>query len=71
MGINCNKISVCLAPEEGGDIKMVVALWRRGNRCRAAMSVQTLRRRALCVLRYRVVIRCHLLGDGPLRLAIG
>ena len=49
---------------------MVVALWRRGNRCRAAMDVQTLRRRALCVLRYRIVIR-HLLGDGTLRLALG
>src|SRR5438445_7732999 len=49
---------------------MVVALWRRGNRCRAAMDVQTLRRRAFCVLRYRLVIRRHLLGDGTLRLAI-
>src|SRR5437867_3552746 len=49
---------------------MVVALWRLGNRCRAAMDVQTLRRRTLCVLRYRILIR-HLLGDGTLRLAIG
>ena len=67
---DCNKTSVGLASEEGRDIKMVVALWRRGNRCRAAMDVQTLRRRALCVLRYRILIR-HLLGDGTLRLAIG
>ena len=50
---------------------MVVALWRRGNRCRAAMDVQTLRRRAFCVLRYRLLIRRHLLGDGTLRLALG
>ncbi len=41
-----------------------------GNRCRAAMDVQTLRRRALCILGYRILIR-HLLGDGTLRLAIG
>src|SRR5437764_1185409 len=50
---------------------MVVALWRRRNRGRAAMGVQTLWRRALCVLRYRLMIRRHLLGDGTLRLAIG
>ena len=41
---------------------MVVALWRRGNRCRAAMGVQTLRRRTPGILRHRLVIR-HLLGD--------
>src|SRR5437879_2278442 len=49
---------------------MVVALWRRANRRRAAMDVQTLRRRAFCVLRYRVRIRCHLLSDSTLRSAI-
>ena len=49
---------------------MVVALWRRGNRCGAAMDVQTLRRRTFCILRYRVLIR-HLLGDRTLRLALG
>src|SRR5256885_8627343 len=69
--LDCNKTSVGLASEEGRDIKMVVALWRRGNRCRAAMDVQTLRCRAFCVLRYRLVIRGHLLGDGTLPLAVG
>src|SRR5439155_17817221 len=34
-------------------------------------DVQTLRCRAFCVLRYWLVIRHHLLGDGTLRLAIG
>ena len=48
---------------------MVVALWRRGNRCRAAMDVQTLRRRTSCILRYRLIR--HLLGHRPLRLAFG
>src|SRR3954447_21536078 len=66
---DCNKSSVGLASEEGRDIKMVVTLWRRGNRCRAAMDVQTLRRRTLGILRYRIVIR-HLLGDIALRLAL-
>ena len=49
---------------------MVVSLWRRGNRCRAAMGVQTLRRGTPRILGYRLV-GCHLLGDGALRLALG
>src|SRR5689334_15893046 len=48
---------------------MVVALWRRGNRCWAAMDVQTLRRRTTGILRYRLIPR-HLLGDAALRLAL-
>ena len=41
---------------------MVVALWRRGNRCLTAMDVQTLRRGAFGIFRYRFVSR-DLLGN--------
>src|SRR5437764_14960254 len=49
---------------------MVVALWRLGNRCRAAMGIQTLRRRTPSILGYRL-IACHLLSNRTLRLALG
>ena len=49
---------------------MVVALWRRGNRCRAPMGVETLRRRTPSILGYRL-IACHLLSNRTLRLALG
>ena len=49
---------------------MVVALWRRRNRCGAAMDVQALRRRPTSILRYRFASR-DLLRDAALRLAFG
>ena len=49
---------------------MVVALWRRCNRRRASVGVQTLRRGTSCILRYRLTV-CHLLRDSALRLALG
>src|SRR6266446_569552 len=58
-----------LAPQEGGDIKMIVALWHWGNRRGPAMDVQTLWRRPPCILRYRLM-RCDLLRDRALRLAL-
>src|SRR3954451_5414530 len=48
---------------------MVVSLWRRRNRCGAAMGVETLRRRPAGILRHRFA-GCDLLRDGPLRLAL-
>src|SRR5437764_15396890 len=42
---------------------MVITLWRRRNRCWAAMSIQTLGRRTASILRYRLVRR-DLLGAG-------
>src|SRR5689334_5826388 len=50
---------------------MVITLWRGGNRCRAAMAVQTLRRRTASILRYRLV-GCDLVPDTALAgLAVG
>src|SRR5690348_7460726 len=50
---------------------MVITLWRWGNRCRAAVAVQTLRRRTTGILRYRLVRR-DLFGDTALgRLTLG
>ena len=48
---------------------MVVTLWRRCNRCGAAVLVQALRRGTAGILRYRLMCR-HLLRDGALRLAL-
>ncbi len=50
---------------------MVVALWRRRNRCRTAMSVQTLRSRAASHIRIPALVRRDLLGDAAGRLALG
>src|SRR5262249_9277598 len=47
---------------------MVVTLWRRCNRCRAAMHVQALRRRAAGIFGHRLVCRGLL---RPLGLAFG
>jgi len=58
-----------LAPQERRDIQMIVALWRRRNRRRAAMDVQTLRRRPTRILGDRMVVSRHLLGNAPLRLS--
>jgi ribosomal protein L35 len=49
---------------------MIVALWRRRNRCRAAMEIKALRRGTTGIFRNRVVRR-HLLGNGALRPALG
>src|SRR5262249_32467080 len=50
---------------------MVVSLWRRRNRCRATMAVQSLRSRAARILGYRL-IRCDLVLNRALRrLALG
>src|SRR5579883_212895 len=49
---------------------MVVSLWRRGNRCGAAMGVQTLRRGTARILRYRLTA-CDLLLHAALRAALG
>src|SRR6202166_5424808 len=46
---------------------MIVALWRGSNRCRAAVSVQSLWRRPAGILRYRLMGR-DLLRDRALRL---
>src|ERR1700732_2431860 len=59
-----------LPAQEGGDIKMVVALWRRRNSCGAAVDVQPLRRRPPGVLRYRFM-GCDLLAGGALRFPLG
>jgi hypothetical protein len=47
---------------------MIVALWRRRNRCRPTVRIETLRRRTARILRYRIM-SCHLLGNGALRPA--
>src|SRR3954447_18211770 len=62
--------SVRLTAEEIGYIQMVVTLWRRCNGCGTAMGVQALRRRALCIFRYRIMRR-HLIRDAALSLALG
>src|SRR5437016_849836 len=49
---------------------MIVALWRRRHRRRAAMAIQALGSRTAGIFRYRL-IGCDLLGYGALRLAIG
>src|SRR4051812_30569351 len=48
---------------------MIVALWRRCNRGRTAMGVQSLWRRPAGILRYRLAGR-DLLRDAALRLAL-
>src|SRR5205085_5444149 len=44
---------------------MVITLWRRRNRCWAAMSIQTLGRRTASILRYRLVRRDLLAAGAP------
>src|SRR5579872_5097207 len=63
------QVSGHLPAQESGDIKMIIALWCLGHRCRTAVDVQTLRRLPRSVFRYRSAA-CHLLGDRALRLAL-
>src|SRR5438105_2866408 len=59
-----------LAAQEGRNIQMVIALWRRRNRRRPPMRVQPLRGGTPGIFRHRFAGR-HLLGYAALGLAFG